>query len=548
MSLMTDSIICELLCGKVKRRELSNSAALEALARFCVTDKRRLQIEAELEAHLLPLMRRHEEVPPPKPRAESSVIPRTRPHWGRAKTLNDNCANTCTRTAKLISLSLGTIVKLYQALVEHPNLVPSAKYLRGILASVSCAIHIWAETVDGVEYRKHDRPELNRNDRRLARAAHMQYCGQILLTVCRLTWPEGQHEWIKEQQIIFDKEVEDFSEAFIFDGSLTYRYILEARKTVLDGGGPRNEYIILQILDRSRQDKGNTKEKWYQPDPALPLLQDLVELTKKRKRENGEKGYDVDDSDGDQVDNGHVKGRKKAGNGKVKGSASSSSSSRRKAIMKYKWRFPSESVEANSTSRALQDPELQQQLQQLKQIREKEQRLLQERCESLDTWFGPRSFRQLGLFFAGAGFLACTVGITRRAVLRKQVAAAPKFFSPSKYIKPEPRVDSKGNTTKVIDPEAEGGPLAVQALGLATLNVFSFAIMMTGGLSWAFDISGMDDLRVLARRKIHTGEGDPDPGGEKEIEDWMSNMMLRSKDSSDQDTATDGTATTESEP
>lgn len=210
--------------------------------------------------------------------------------------------------------------------------------------------------------------------------------------------------------------------------------------------------------------------------------------------------------------------------------------------MGFQWRFPSEPAEANLTSRALQDPELQQQLQQLKQIREKEQRLLQERRQSLDTWFGPRSFRQLGLFFAGAGFLACTVGITRRAVLRKQVAAAPKFFSPSKYIKPEPRVDAKGNTTKVIDPEAEGGPLAVQALGLATLNVFSFAIMMTGGLSWAFDISGMDDLRVLARRKIHTGEGDPDPGGENEIEDWMSNMML-GKDSSDQDTATGGNTT-----
>lgn len=211
--------------------------------------------------------------------------------------------------------------------------------------------------------------------------------------------------------------------------------------------------------------------------------------------------------------------------------------------MGFQWRFPSEPAEGKATSRPSQDdPELRRQLEQLRQIREKEQRLLQERRESLNTWFGPRSIKQLGLFFAGAGFLLCTVAITRRAVVRKQLAARPKFFAPSLYNKPQPRVDAKGKTTEQFDPEAEGGLIAAQALGLATLNVFSFAVMMTGGLSWALDISGMDDLRVLARRKIQLEDGEVDPNGEKEIEEWMSSMLLPNNDTNAQDTATDGTS------
>ncbi|KAL5906485.1 hypothetical protein ACKVV1_010890 [Pyricularia oryzae] len=287
MSLMTE-ILCmerftwQLLFGvheEVIRRKLSNSAALEALSRFCVTDESRLQIEAELEAHLLPLTRQHEEVPPPKPRTRFSVPPNTKSHWKTVKKLNGICAGTCIRTADLISLSLWTMVELYQALIANPTQYPSARHLQQILAYVSYPIRIWAETADGQEYRGLYRPELKRNDRRLARAAHMQYCGQILLIVCRMTWPDDQLEWIEQQQIIFDKEVEDFSEAFIFDGSLTYKYILEVRKTVLDSGGPRSSFIILQKLDRWRHDGDVKNRQWYRPDPALPLLQDFVDST-----------------------------------------------------------------------------------------------------------------------------------------------------------------------------------------------------------------------------------------------------------------------------
>ncbi|KAI6381833.1 hypothetical protein MCOR25_001063 [Pyricularia grisea] len=308
MSLMTgvasvDCFTWQLLFGvheNIKRRELSNNTALDALSSFCVTDKSRLQIEAELEAHLLPLRR-------------------TRSQSKRVKDLNGICAETCIRTAKLISLSLRMIVDLYEALIANPDRFPSAKHLQGILVYVSYAIRIWAETVDGKEYRGLWKPELKRNDRRLARAAHMQYCGQILLTVCRMTWPEDQHEasfslcvlsrfswWIEEQQIIFDKEAEDFSEAFIFDGSLTYKYLLEVRKTVLDSGIPRKHFVILQKLDRLRHDGEKEKVKWYQPDPALPLFQTFFEQANKK--------------------------RKKPRNGRVKGSSSNGQKVPRLAI------------------------------------------------------------------------------------------------------------------------------------------------------------------------------------------------------------------------
>ena len=53
---------------------------------------------------------------------------------------------------------------------------------------------------------------------------------------------------------------------------------------------------------------------------------------------------------------------------------------------------------------------------------------------------------------------------------------------------------------------------------MATMNVMSFAIMMTGGALWAFDISNMDDLRGRMKRKKAeedvTGESDKVAEGE----------------------------------
>ena len=77
-----------------------------------------------------------------------------------------------------------------------------------------------------------------------------------------------------------------------------------------------------------------------------------------------------------------------------------------------------------------------------------------------------------------------------------------------------------------------GSFLAIEALNLATLNVLSFFMMMTGGFSWALDLSSVDDLRALAQRYTRasgTGDGAKiDEEAEREVEEWVSKMLKKS--------------------
>lgn len=134
-----------------------------------------------------------------------------------------------------------------------------------------------------------------------------------------------------------------------------------------------------------------------------------------------------------------------------------------------------------------------------------------------------RVVRQLGLFFAGATFLTMSTLITRRSVARKMNQALPKLFHPSHRA---PMAKAEGG---------EGQLIAVEALGLATLNVFSFAIMATGGLAWAFDVTSVEDVRRRARKSLYgKGEGNADEEAEREIEEWMASVLSR-KDKKEQD-------------
>ncbi|GJC82869.1 hypothetical protein ColLi_05707 [Colletotrichum liriopes] len=128
--------------------------------------------------------------------------------------------------------------------------------------------------------------------------------------------------------------------------------------------------------------------------------------------------------------------------------------------------------------------------------------------------FQTRATKQLGLFFAGAGFFLFSAMITRRSVVRKQLAAFPKFYQPSHYA-----AGKQGNP--------EGGMIAFEALNLATLNVFSFAMMMTGGAAWAFDVSSVDDLREMARRSIRGAAGQTDEAAEREFEEWAAKVLTK---------------------
>jgi high-affinity Fe2+/Pb2+ permease len=67
--------------------------------------------------------------------------------------------------------------------------------------------------------------------------------------------------------------------------------------------------------------------------------------------------------------------------------------------------------------------------------------------------------------------------------------------------------------------------IAAEALGLATLNVFSFGIMLTGGIAWAWDISTLEDLRTRARQKLYGEAGALDEDAEKQMEEWMAKVL-----------------------
>ncbi|KAJ4416055.1 hypothetical protein N0V82_006978 [Gnomoniopsis sp. IMI 355080] len=145
-----------------------------------------------------------------------------------------------------------------------------------------------------------------------------------------------------------------------------------------------------------------------------------------------------------------------------------------------------------------------------------------------------RSAKQLGLFFAGATFLTASVLISRRAVNRKMVASYPKLFQPSHHgPRPPPRGPKEKGDDQLV---------AVEALGLATLNVMSFGVMATGGLMFAFDISNVEELRMKARSSLYGPNGVVDEAAEQQVEDWIVDVLARrdGNDGKDTDQKKDG--------
>jgi len=76
------------------------------------------------------------------------------------------------------------------------------------------------------------------------------------------------------------------------------------------------------------------------------------------------------------------------------------------------------------------------------------------------------------------------------------------------------------------------GPVeAVEALSIATINVLSFTMMMTGGLLWAFDISSLDDLRKKIRGGLGVdGTGRDEGALEREFEEWLATTIERKRE------------------
>ncbi|KAI9778272.1 MAG: hypothetical protein M1839_008296 [Geoglossum umbratile] len=122
-----------------------------------------------------------------------------------------------------------------------------------------------------------------------------------------------------------------------------------------------------------------------------------------------------------------------------------------------------------------------------------------------------RSRKQFGLFLAGAGFVALSTLITRRSLVRRYKSSIPTFYQPN----------NRPNSVN-------GAMEAFEALNIATINVTSFAVMATGGMLYAFDISSLADLR----RKVRGGLGvdGTEKDAEEEFEGWLASVLARKRE------------------
>lgn len=111
---------------------------------------------------------------------------------------------------------------------------------------------------------------------------------------------------------------------------------------------------------------------------------------------------------------------------------------------------------------------------------------------------------------AGAGFLAASVFVARRSVLRQRLSMLPPFYA--------------SNRAPLNVTDSDRQLLAARALGLATLNVVSFGVLLVGGLSWGFNISSVDELRARTRMALDRPTG-MSPEEEREAELEMEKMV-----------------------
>lgn len=128
-----------------------------------------------------------------------------------------------------------------------------------------------------------------------------------------------------------------------------------------------------------------------------------------------------------------------------------------------------------------------------------------------------RARRQNALFYGGLAFSLLSLTLTRRTIARKRIAAYPSLFTPSHmHIAPPPAPQQQ-------QIRVEGSILALEALGLATLNVFSFFMAGIGGAMMWFDVAEAEDLRrtVVEGTAVDAYGGEVDEATEKEVQGWI---------------------------
>lgn len=104
--------------------------------------------------------------------------------------------------------------------------------------------------------------------------------------------------------------------------------------------------------------------------------------------------------------------------------------------------------------------------------------------------------------------------MTRRSILRRNKRPPAKFYHYS-------------NTPP---PPVIGAMEAFEALNIATVNVISYTIFVTGGLLWAFDVRGIEDMRARVRKRIGLGDEKDVKDAEEEFEEWVAEILSRKEE------------------
>ncbi|OAP59196.1 hypothetical protein AYL99_06494 [Fonsecaea erecta] len=120
------------------------------------------------------------------------------------------------------------------------------------------------------------------------------------------------------------------------------------------------------------------------------------------------------------------------------------------------------------------------------------------------------------IFGAGAVFFAFSLLVTRRSLARKRLAANPAFYA-----------NAPGHQAEQAK-KVNGAMEAVEALNIATINVLSLSMMVTGGALWYLDINSLAEARRKLRGGLGVdGTGKSEKEAEEEFEEWMATVLAR---------------------
>ncbi|KAK5740126.1 hypothetical protein LTR17_004838 [Elasticomyces elasticus] len=137
-----------------------------------------------------------------------------------------------------------------------------------------------------------------------------------------------------------------------------------------------------------------------------------------------------------------------------------------------------------------------------------------------------RRVRQDSLLYGGLLFTGLSILVTRRSLNRKKL--------PFPSLQPQnqtPGVVKPGLPKPGVKPEplqkGDGAFDAAEALGLATLNTCSIALLAAGIVSKWFDIADIEDLRDGVRKGVGFDVYGGDSEADKEMEGWIADVLSR---------------------